>query len=160
MIERMCPGDRPSYVYCPSCGHDWIAIYLPMEARKAARVLKGATYCQKCGRAGTRMGRNPNAAIGLNLFMGAGMITDEGLRFRATLRNAEGVTHTRETDNRVEFLEWIATHRRAGDTVIEVGLLASDPAVENMLRAVSAGASRMTMANTGGHRRNGDQERG
>jgi len=35
-------------VHCGSCGHEWIAAYLPMDASKFAKVL-ARQACAKCG---------------------------------------------------------------------------------------------------------------
>ena len=37
-------------VRCESCGHSWIAAYLPMVMAKIARLMKGLA-CPKCGAA-------------------------------------------------------------------------------------------------------------
>lgn len=39
---------RPLIVGCVACGHEWIAIYLPMEITKAARAMQAA-HCPMCG---------------------------------------------------------------------------------------------------------------
>jgi hypothetical protein len=49
------------YVHCEKCQHEWIAVWLPMEAGKAAKILKAASLCQMCGARATRMGKYPHA---------------------------------------------------------------------------------------------------
>jgi hypothetical protein len=51
---------KPAFVHCPTCQHEWVAIWLPMDADKAARVLRGARICPMCAAGGTRMGRYPH----------------------------------------------------------------------------------------------------
>ena len=54
-------GDRtPQYVHCKACQHEWIAVWLPMDAKKAARVLKAAKLCQMCGEPNVAMGKYPH----------------------------------------------------------------------------------------------------
>jgi len=76
------------------------------------------------------------------------MITDDGLSFHAVLAKADGATYTRETDNRGELLTWIRQHQDAGDTVVEIGMRASGPAVPGMLAALAFGAARMATRDT------------
>lgn len=52
---------QPQYVHCPKCQHEWIAVYLPMDAGLAASILQAATKCQMCGEGPTRMGKYPHA---------------------------------------------------------------------------------------------------
>jgi hypothetical protein len=76
------------------------------------------------------------------------MITDDGLSFHAVLAKADGATYTRETDNRGELLTWIRQHQDAGDTVVEIGMVARPPAVRGMLAALAFGAAKMATRET------------
>jgi hypothetical protein len=74
-------------------------------------------------------------------------MNDDGLRFHAIILTAAGTRATRETDSRLELLAWIGQHQRAGDTVIEVGIAASGPAVQPMLAALTLGAANSLLRN-------------
>jgi len=76
------------------------------------------------------------------------MITDDGLSFHAVLAKADGATYTRETDNRGELLTWIRQHQDAGDTVVEIGMVARAPAVRAMLAALAFGAAKIATRET------------
>lgn len=66
-------------------------------------------------------------------------MTDDGMMFFATITAANGATLNRETPNRRELLEWLATHGRAG-TVSRIGMEAQTPdAVHKMLIGLVAG---------------------
>lgn len=48
-FEKMNPAVRNAFwAQCPACCHCWPAAYLPMEARKASRLL-GRAVCPQCG---------------------------------------------------------------------------------------------------------------
>lgn len=58
-----CPetGEKtPQFVHCQKCQHEWIAVWLPMDADKAAKVLRAASACQMCGEDGVKMGKYPH----------------------------------------------------------------------------------------------------
>jgi hypothetical protein len=43
------PADRIALsVVCGKCAHQWVAMYLPMELARAAKILKGLC-CPSCG---------------------------------------------------------------------------------------------------------------
>jgi hypothetical protein len=64
---------------------------------------------------------------------------DDGLRFFATIRKAGGQTLHRETEDRLVFLAWLATHAAPEDDVT-LTMEASGPAVPGMLAALRFGA--------------------
>lgn len=68
---------------------------------------------------------------------------DDGLRFHAIVHTADGARATRETDSRLELLAWIEARQRGGDTVMELGMTASGPAVRPMLAALTLGAAKL-----------------
>jgi rubredoxin len=39
---------QPQHARCDTCGHVFVAVYLPMELRKYAQILK-ALHCPLCG---------------------------------------------------------------------------------------------------------------
>lgn len=39
---------QPFWAQCSACGHHWILLYLPMNARAAAGIMRRAT-CPYCG---------------------------------------------------------------------------------------------------------------
>lgn len=42
------PRTDRMYVCCRDCTHVWIAMHLPMEMKKASKILKNL-YCPACG---------------------------------------------------------------------------------------------------------------
>ena len=39
---------KPQWVRCGECGHKWIGIYLPIDVRDLAKIVKDMR-CQSCG---------------------------------------------------------------------------------------------------------------
>lgn len=52
---------NPLWVHCADegCDHDWVAVWLPMEVNKAAKIMEGQRYCPRCASANVKMGRRP-----------------------------------------------------------------------------------------------------
>ncbi len=43
----MTTDRQPMWVVCNHCNHEWIALYMPMPMREAARLL-GRLHCPMC----------------------------------------------------------------------------------------------------------------
>lgn len=57
--------ETPMPVRCLACEHRWApAVFLPMEARKFARVLRGLANCPRCGANGKRIVLDMDATRG------------------------------------------------------------------------------------------------
>lgn len=41
-------GDQPAWIFCRTCGYEWIVAFYPMPLGTFARCLKRAT-CARCG---------------------------------------------------------------------------------------------------------------
>jgi len=70
------------------------------------------------------------------------MSTDEGLRFFASIRKADGQDVHRATEDRLELLAWLAVHVGPGDVVLSLTIEATGPAIPGMIAALKFGARR------------------
>jgi hypothetical protein len=71
------------------------------------------------------------------------VMTDEGLRFFATIRQADGLEVHRETEDRLALLSWLQVHARPGAVVLSLSMEATGPAVPGMIAALKFGARRL-----------------
>ena len=74
------------------------------------------------------------------------MSTDDGLRFFASIRKADGQEVHRATDDRLALLAWLQVHAGPGDVVLTISMEASGPAIPGMIAALQFGARRLAGA--------------
>jgi hypothetical protein len=71
-------------------------------------------------------------------------MTDEGLRFFASIRKADGLEVHRATEDRLALLAWVAVHAGPGDVVVSLTMEARGPAIPGMIAALKFGARRLS----------------
>jgi hypothetical protein len=72
------------------------------------------------------------------------MSTDDGLRFFASIRQADGQEVHLATEDRLAMLAWLQAYAGPSDVVLSISMEATGPAVAGMIAALKFGARRLS----------------